>query len=79
VSVLLKLNILLLKYFSATTPLSFTRLPSRESGEGSADSDRSPDTGLDAGTDDGSDARKNSTSSYSESGAEDLAVSPLYR
>lgn len=63
----------------ATTPLSFTRLPSGESGEGSADSDRSPDTGLDAGTDDGSAARKNSTSSYSESGAEDLAVSPLYR
>lgn len=63
----------------AATPLSFTRLPSGESGEGSADSDRSPDTGLDAGTDECSAARHNSTSSYSESGAEDLAVSPLYR
>ncbi|GFG30607.1 hypothetical protein Cfor_10517 [Coptotermes formosanus] len=57
----------------SATPLSFTRLPSGESGEGSADSDRSPDTGLDAGTDDCSAARHNSTSSYSESGAEDLA------
>ncbi|XP_069676378.1 protein FAM110B-like isoform X2 [Periplaneta americana] len=61
------------------TPHSFTRLPSGGSGGVSPDTDRSPDTGLDAGTDDCSAIQHNSTSSYSDSGAEEPAGSPLYR
>jgi len=54
------------------------RLPSGESGV-SRNRDRSPDTGLDAGTDECSATQHNSTSSYSDSGAEEPTASPLYR
>jgi hypothetical protein len=56
------------------------RLPSGEGGGDSPDTDRSPDTGLDAGTDECSAAQHNSTSSYTDSGAEEsTTTSPQYR
>ncbi|XP_021914013.1 PHD finger protein rhinoceros-like isoform X2 [Zootermopsis nevadensis] len=55
------------------------RLPSGEGGEDSPDTDRSPDTVLDAGKDEFSAAQHNSTSSYSDSGAEEPTASLQYR